>query len=32
VALSLIVRGLPGQEEHIDAVIDTSFNGFYGLT
>jgi len=30
-ALSLIIRGLHGQEEHLKAVIDTGFNGFDGL-
>jgi clan AA aspartic protease len=30
-ALSVIVRGLHGQEEHVEAVIDTGFNGFMVL-
>lgn len=30
-ALSLIVRGPHGQEEHAEAVIDTGFNGFVVL-
>ena len=30
-ALSVIVRGLHGQEEYVEVVIDTSFNGFMVL-
>jgi len=30
-ALSVIVRGLHGQEEHVEAVIDTGFTGFMVL-
>ena len=30
-ALPIIVRGLHGQEEHVEAVIDTGFNGFMVL-
>jgi clan AA aspartic protease len=30
-ALSMIVRGPHGQEEHVEAIIDTGFNGFMVL-
>ena len=30
-ALSMIVRGPHGPEEHVEAIIDTGFNGFMAL-